>query len=217
MVKDTPDSVLEAAKKTAAALDMPWAELQPIYRELQSKDENGSSFLPKSAGRKIYTAVPEYIKALLIALGFSGSKVSAHDANYIAFGLAPGGREMPIADWPAAGVTTSMQDLFNRFLTDPDEALNLDCISFDPSEKRIAFRFLDGKVIEYLPASGGYWGEDDVIFRQNILAALRQDTRTAVTRVVEISGKALAQIARDVVWRSSPSPIRFGEAEETDD
>jgi len=208
-----PDSALEAAKKTAAALDMPWAEMQPIYRSLQV-DEHGSGFIPKSAGRKIWTADPNYVKALLIAIGFGGGKISSHTANYLSYGLAPGGGIMSMMDWPAAGITTSLQALFRRFLTDPNEALGLECVAFDPSEKSITFRFLDGKTIEYLPASGGLWREDDVIFRQNILAALRQDTKSRVTRVVEISGEALADIARNVVWGSSPSPIRIGDAEE---
>lgn len=216
MPQDYPDLVLEAAKKTAAALEMPWAEIQPFYRSLQSDDEGGCAFLPKSVGRKIFTAHPNYIMRLLVAVGFSGAKISSHDANYITFGLSPQGGVMPTTAWPAAGVAGPLEVLFAQALTDPDQAQSVDCIVFDPAEKRITFRFCNGKIINYLPASSGLWRDDDTIFRSNVLAALRLNTKSRVSHVVKISGEALAEIARSVNWRTSASPVRIGDPEEED-
>lgn len=210
-----PDSVLEAAKKTAIALGLPWSEVQPLYRSLQSETDGGA-FIPKSAGRKIFTAHPHYIMRLLVAIGFSGTKISSHDANHITYGLAPDGGVMPQTAWPAAGVAGPLEVLFASLLMDQEQAKNVDSVIFDPSEKRITFYFCNGNVINYLPASSGLWHDDDDLFRARILAALALNTKSRVSFTVKILGEALAEIASSVIWRTSPSPVRFGDPEEED-
>ncbi|WP_273699644.1 hypothetical protein [Paracoccus sphaerophysae] len=207
-----PDSVLDAAKKAADALGLPWADVQPLYRQMQAGDD---PWLPKSVGRKIFTAHPHYIARLLIALGFRSLTPDA--ANRIARGLAVEGRGMSLLDWPAANVTGCVEGAFARLLTSPEAAEAVAAVEFDPAEKRILIRYKNGHELRFAPTSVGMWPANGDPFREAILEALGSDTRSPFYSVGVITGAALAEISRSVSWRTGPSPIEMADDDTQDE
>lgn len=214
-----PDSVLEAARKTAAALGLNWSDLQPIYRDLQTNGEDGeASWLPKSQGRRIFTAHPHYVARLLIALGFRSPKMSPSVTNFIAWGLTPEGRDLYSSEWPTAGHEALVIQEFGRLLSDPDAADTLAAVRFDPAEKSITFSYSDGSEDRrFVPSSGGYWRGDQDLFRQRVRKLMDTETRDRMSTSVVIDGAALAEISRTVAWRLTGSPVRAGQSDEADD
>ena len=73
------DSMLTAAKKLADAAGLPWARVQKYYRALQEHVDIGPATegwlppddfagLPKSKGRTVWAAHPNFVARLLVAL-----------------------------------------------------------------------------------------------------------------------------------------------------
>ena len=198
-----PDSTLEAAKKMAAALHLAWSEVQPIYRELQMPDRDGTAWLPKSAGRKIWLATPNYLTRLLIAIGFKQGGVSSHMANYISHGLTPGGREFWMTERPVAGIPCPVEAYFETLLFSPSRLAEVKQAEFYPATKEIRILSKSGDQDIFEPASGGFWADGDVLFRQRVLDAIHMDTGARVSSVTVIAGDAFVEMASNINWRTN--------------
>ena len=205
------DSVIEAARKTALALDLPWSEVQPIYRALQAEDGAGGSWLPKSVGRTIFTAHPGYIARLLIALGFRAGGLAPSEANCLARGLTLEGRPMSITDWPAAGVVGPVEAILSRLLTTPEASETVEAVCFDAAAKTITIRHTDGHKLHLSPTDEGMWSPGWDMHRDAILAVLAQDTARPLSGIGVIDGSVFSKVARTVAWRTGPSPVRHGD------
>lgn len=213
------DSTLEAAKATAAALGLNWTALDPIYRELQRPDDQSTGWLPKSSGRTIFTAHPNYVTRLLIGYGFRSPGITPHVANLIAHGLTPDGRSLGMHEWPSSGSVSVVEGVFQRLLTDPDAADEIGQLWFNPAEKSLTITHRNGgPSLRLIPATDGFWTEGRDTFRDQVREALALETGGAkVGSVVVIDGSVLSEIARKVNWRKDMVPVRPAHPGEADE
>ncbi|WP_299821338.1 hypothetical protein [uncultured Jannaschia sp.] len=209
------DSLLDAAKKTATALGLGWSDLQQVYRSLQQEDADGTGWLPKSVGRKIWTAKPSFVAKLVTGYGFNSSAFTPHEGLYLLHGLTRNGGSMPIEDWPSAGVKPPAEKRLAQIVSDPDEAAKIAELRFDAGAKSITIKYVDGSEEVFAPMSDDPWDADDVVHRRRIIDVLRKETGPLST-VLRIQGSAIAEIAESVVWDFSGSPMRAGEVSEED-
>ncbi|CAA2101996.1 hypothetical protein MBUL_01461 [Methylobacterium bullatum] len=118
---------------------MQWSEVQPYYRALQ---ENGGaaneSWLPKSAGRNIWAAHPNFIARLMFAIAGANSLSDAHDAVEMANKMTPGGREKYLDEKDAAGILSPLERAFHVLLSDYEAAIGIQEVEFRLDRGEIA-------------------------------------------------------------------------------
>jgi hypothetical protein len=147
-----PDSLHAAAKVLATALDIPWTELQRTYRGLQEAPRGHDVWLPKSLGRNIYYADPNFITRLLVAHLCAPQDVEeARSTLQWMTVLTRGGRAYG-DDKPAANIKYPIEREFARYLTEPKEADKLVEVQIHPDNHLIIFSNAS-KSVKWLPAS----------------------------------------------------------------
>lgn len=147
-----PDSLLNAARRLAQVSGLAWSEVLPFYRALQ--DNGGPSndcWLPKSAGRNIWAAHPNFIARLMFALGGADSVSGAHEAVELARKMTPGGREKHLDEQDAAGVLAPLEREFFEVLTDFEAAMRLTEVEFRLDRGEIAIVRHSGTTIYSVP------------------------------------------------------------------
>ena len=200
-----PDSLLNAAKKMATAFEMPWPSMQKTYRALQEKDEFLTSWLPKSQGRQIWFAHPNFAVRLLLAVGFSGGKVNAHQANYLGYALTENGRKLHLNERPSLEGTEFLS-ILAAHLVDPAKAAAIHEIEFDSGNKTVSVRYCNEPDQVFQPSGSHEFGLDDDLFENGIAAAMDADTSSPINSKLSISGKAIQEIAATVNWRDQSNP-----------
>ncbi|WP_122519193.1 hypothetical protein [Pannonibacter phragmitetus] len=202
---NAPDSLLSAARKLADAIGRPWSAVQPYYKALQEPDlDQRTAWLPKSLGRSIWYAHPNYITRLLIALGGTTNPAEAHATLHWAQELTPGGRERYMTERPAADIPLLIELEFSKYLVDAEAASKLLSIEIHPDRKAIVFNQRDGKpTIFCLP------GGADEIEGGAALPFIGIQYRGV------IDGRVLVTLANTVKWRR-PSQPPYGSSREVD-
>jgi len=209
-----PHSLLAAARQTAEILGMPWADFFKYYRDLQIEptfDEKGNqtsphNWLPKSQGRNIWAAHPNYIARLLCAIGGTEQPGLARAAVDWTRDLTPNGRQMHITELPAANVPAPIEEVFFRYLVDPQAASELANVEFRPDELTVIFNLKSGQPIVYARHNKHGEGRSDPPQRYN-----------GISRRGVIDGLVFVFLARAVVWRrSDQSPLNKGEENDPD-
>lgn len=197
---DKPDTLLTAAKFLAMAAGKEWSDVQPYYRALQTPphiDAEGrlvNSWLPKSSGRAIWYAHPNFISRLLIALVGTTIPTGAVEAVEWTRALTENGRRMRLDEKPAANVVPPIEREFYRYLADPTAADDLVDVEFYPDRRQIVFNTkTEGRRVfrpsssydEYVAPSGGV----QRIFHRAV-----------------VDGEVFREIARGVKWRMTNNP-----------
>jgi hypothetical protein len=108
------DSVLTAARAFADASRKPWAEIQPYYRALQQDRVDGEAWIPKSVGRTIWFAHPNFITRLMIAFASTNDPARSDDVLKAAQYLACDAHNQP----------GSIEKALYPFLIDPNSDLH---------------------------------------------------------------------------------------------
>lgn len=183
----TPDSLLTASKKLAEVSGLPWAHVQKYYRALQGTDGLDNAWLPKSAGRNIWFAHPNYICRLIIALAASASPDEAIPSVDWVMKLAPlgsGARGLH----PAAGIPSPIESLLFAFLVDPAKAATLHHIEFIPESRMLAIRYVDG------------FGTDD-LWKLPDGGEVLQFPQTLIRSRGIVDGDLFVALAKSINWR----------------
>jgi len=195
-----PDSALTSAKKMADIAGLPWSEVQPIYRALQETDETLTAWLPKSQGRAVFLAHPNYIARLLIALGSFADAKSAHAVVTRAQELTLNGRKKYLSELPGVASRSPIEDIFARILTNPSEADKLQDIEFHPDTPRIIFRWKDET--------------ENVFICPNEMPVERA---RFITKRGLMRCEMFRLLSRSIEWRTGPCPVDFSIASEGED
>lgn len=156
-MKKHPQSLLAAAKEMAEILGIPWADFFKYYRDLQieptfhekGKQVSPHAWLPKSQGRNIWPAQPNFISRLLCAVAGTENPSAAREAVEWTRDLTPNGRAMYAAELPAAGMPAPIEEVFQRYLVDIAAAKELDYVEFRPDDRQIIFHKKDGSLETY--------------------------------------------------------------------
>ena len=201
----SPDTLLAAAQKLAQIAGLPWAHVQPVYRSLQQPGGSMETpWLPKSSGRAVWVAHPNYITRLLIALACGGGASQAHEAIEWAIHTTPGGRAFRLDEKPAANIIPPIEREFFGYLVDHAQAADLLNVEFRQDENRIVFNTKSkGEVIFARHFASGETAGDEA-----------QPFRGIFTRGV-IHGAVFVMIANTIAWRRhDDSPVDFNAPEE---
>lgn len=135
-----PDSLLAAARRLADATGLAWHEVQPFYRTLQEPGGSmNTPWLPKSVGRNIWAAHPNFLARLMFALAGAHSVADAHGAVETAHLMTPGGRQKYLDEKDAADVLSPLEREFYRYLTDYDAAATLEEVEFKLDRGEVVF------------------------------------------------------------------------------
>jgi hypothetical protein len=180
------DSLLTAAKKVADGAGLPWAALQPYYKNLQDGDGSpDSAWLPKSLGRNIWYAHQNYISRLLIGFAASSNPLDASASVKWTVNVTPNGRPYAYGEMEHAGRISAVEGELFKYLSDLQCAEDLVDIEVHADTQRI---FINTR-------SGG-----QVVFsRPNNEAA---PMNVGVYRRGVIKGAVFVHLAKSVVWRS---------------
>lgn len=200
------DSLLSAAKKTTLALGLEWKDVQGPYAELLDT-KNGDGLLPKSSGRQVWAANPNYISRLLIAIAWRGSLLTCKESVLITWALTPNGRNLSIDEYPSSGSLNLIEGEFREYLVNIEAAKSLEHVEFDLTRRSIKFVSKSSEEKIFLPADDITW-RDDEPFSASIEAALGKDTHARLQTRILISGVVFEEIASTVEWRiSDHSPL----------
>lgn len=195
------DSVLEAAKKTAEALRLPWPEVQKIYRSLQEDDPaTHSGWIPKSKGRTIWYAHPNFIGRIISAYSLSGGDFSYHNAVTLTHGLALEGRNFQFG-YPASGMVAPFEGQMASYLCNTQSASKLRRIEFSLSEKEVTFveegrrlRFIVKECPRVITGNA-------TLFEQAIHEVQNKPFSQRVSRTVVVDAAAIQELSETVNWR----------------
>ena len=205
MTSSTSDTLLVAAQKLAQIAGLPWAHVQPIYRALQQPGgEMNTPWLPKSSGRAVWMAHPNYITRLLIALACGGGAAQAHHSIEWAINTTPGGRAFRLDEKPAANIVPPIELEFFPYLVDHGPAADLVNVEFRQDENRIVFNTRSkGEIVFAQHFASGEGVTDEA-----------QPFRGIYSRGV-IHGAVFMMIANIIAWRrADEAPVDFNAPEE---
>lgn len=188
-----PDSLLKAARCLASIAGLPWSETLARYRALQEATQNDPvAWLPKSSGRNVWYAHPNFMTRLMVGLAAADHASGAREAVSWVFATTPNGREHDLTEKPAAGLPYPIEREFFKYLTDEAAAESLDRVEFQPDT---------GSVIFHL------YGFDPVIYSHPVAYRESAAEQTKLFRGIYsrgvIVGIVFVYIARTVVWRRS--------------
>ncbi|WP_138058677.1 hypothetical protein [Sulfitobacter geojensis] len=200
-----PDSLLDAVKKTATALDLPWPTVQKIYRNLQEQDDFGTFWLPKSQGRKIWFAHPNFVTSIILAVGFSQSRLTAHQSAYLGHILTPNGRPVEITERATPNYSIFIE-LMGDILTNPEKAGHVDKLTFSGGDKSVSIHFVTGETTNFALDGSFETSFGDDAFDSGILAAAGVETYSRTNFNVSIDGAAFVEIANTVTWKTAATP-----------
>ncbi|MGO4389455.1 hypothetical protein AB4Y85_18150 [Microvirga sp. 2YAF29] len=191
------DSLLSAAKQVAEFAGLSWSEVQPYYRDLQQEPAyspageqiSPSNWLPKSQGRNVWAAHPNYISRLLLALAGTSQPSEARAAVEWTRDLTPEGRALYITELPAAGVPAPIEAELFRYLVDPKTADDLIHIEVQRDTQRV--------IIVTKSAA------EPIVYRSagSDADVLPKLSRLIYTRGV-IDGEVFRKLASSVKWRA---------------
>jgi hypothetical protein len=183
-----PHSLYVAAKDfLAPAAGIPWAELQKTYRALQDAPRGKSPWLPKSVGRRVWCAHPNFIHRLLVAHVASNNSQSPGDTLDWMQSLTLRGKAFDLQHRPAANVPAPIATELNKYLVDAAEAQKLRTIEVHPADQSIIFNVGNRSFI-WLPASDA-----------------EKSPAPPVINNPEISGRVFLDIAKQVRWGFGPN------------
>lgn len=159
---NNPDSLLNAARKVAEITGRPWSAVQPYYKALQGADNDSrDAWLPKSLGRNIWYAHPNYITRLLLALAATTNPAEATATMCWAQELTPSGRKRHLTEEPAANVPIVIESVFFKYLVDAEAAAELLNVEVHPDSKTIIFNLKNGEPVIYRPCYKIGEGKDE--------------------------------------------------------
>lgn len=189
-----PHSLLDAVKLTASAAGIDWATAHRYYRDLQgaSRSEAEVYWLPKSLGRNIWHAHPNYLARFLVAIGMTEDPTLACAIVTAAFQFTPGGRERYMVE----PIEHPVEYCLAGLLSDPAAADAVERVEFDPVELRVDVRFRDGTVKTFAsPGSANETTLNAVIYRRGV-----------------VPGTVFSALSRTINWRVD-SPLKVPEGE----
>jgi hypothetical protein len=185
------DSLLTAAKKAAEGAGLPWAALQPYYKNLQEGDGSpDSAWLPKSLGRNIWYAHQNYISRLLIGFAASSNPLDACASVKWTVNITPNGRPFAYQETEHSDRLSAIEGELFKFLSDVETAENLLDIEVHADTQQIFINTKSGgRVVFRRPgeagaAGGGASRTEDGIYRRGV-----------------IKGAVFVHLAKTVVWR----------------
>lgn len=182
-MNDTPHSLLDAAKLTAHCAGLDWAIAHRYYRGLQGAGRSDAEvyWLPKSLGRNIWHAHPNYLARLLIAIGMTDEPELACAIVTFVAEFTPDGRER----WLAEQIENHVEHALAKLLYNPIEADSVDRVEFDPVELSVDVRYRDGRTSHFRrPGTKGHTELNATIYRRGI-----------------IPGAVFSGLSRSVHWR----------------
>lgn len=188
-----PHSLLDAVKLLADIAGMEWATAHRYYRDLQggARSGHGDGWLPKSQGRKIWHAQPNFLSRFLVAIGMTDDPTMAGAVVSDVALFTPGGRKRI----PIETVGNHVEQFLAAILRDPAAADAVERVEFDPVEKAVEVRYRDGSNNLFAtPGSAEKTCVNGVIYRRGV-----------------IPGSVFAALSRTINWRVD-SP--FAEASE---
>lgn len=143
------DSLLAAAKRVAEKSGLEWSYVQRFYRALQGAPNKGDGWLPRSLGRNIWAAHPNYVSRLLVALAAADDPSDSIAAVKWAQGLTPNGRDFYLTERPAANVICPFEYQMSAFLTDASKAGDLVSVEFQRDRDTAIFNLRDGQALVF--------------------------------------------------------------------
>ncbi len=195
-VSHTPHSLLDAVKLAAAAAGLEWATAHRYYRDLQgaSRSEAEVYWLPKSLGRNIWHASPNFLARYLAAIAMTDDPTMACAIVSFTWQFTPGGRERHDVE----PVEYPVEHFLAGLLYDPAAADAVERVDFDPMELRVIARFRDGTTKTFAtPLSVDEAPVIGVIYRIGI-----------------IPGAVFSGLSRSIDWRiDSPLKVPQGEVD----
>lgn len=208
------DSLLDAAKKISEALGVSWPEAQKVYKELQSA--GADSWLPKSQGRNIWLAHPNYAARLIAGLCFRGSNYSPVEGIFLTHSMTPAGRAMRGNEYYALHeAPVPFEAHMVAVLTESDAASDLIGIEFVPDRKEVAFHHSTGSTV-FLPTSRFQWAKASVLYEHGVEKAVSKPAKPGLAVRWFVSGEAIRDIQRAVNWFNGAFPMEHGSSRHAD-
>lgn len=196
-----PDSLLNAARKVAEIAGFPWATVQAYYKALQEPaGKDHLIWLPKSVGRNIWSAHPNFITRMLIALAATTNPAEASDAVRWAQELTPEGRKRYLTEEPAANIPVLIESAFFKYLVDEKAAAELANVEVHPDSKTIIFNMKTGQSVIYRPHYKIGEGRDEPA-----------KPFVGIQRRGIIDGLVFVFLSKSIKWRrSDQAPVETG-------
>ena len=176
-------SLLDAVKLAASAAGLEWATAHRYYRDLQggARSEAEDYWLPKSMGRNIWHAHPNYLSRFLVAIGMADDpNLACAVVSKVAL-FTPEGRDRYSVETTENHVERALATL----LGDPAAADAVERVEFDPVEMVVELRYRDGsRKLFAAPGSANQVALNGTIYRRGV-----------------IPGDVFATLSRTVNWR----------------
>jgi hypothetical protein len=191
----TPDTLLEAAKATAIATDLEWSFVQKFYQALQRSNDDTSAYLPRSKGRQLWVAHPNFISRLLVALAVVENPNGAVTAVDWSTSLDVDEVTSMHPLGVARGTISPLEAQMAMFLSNPKHADELDKVVFQKDCNKVVFCLTNGDKLSFSAESASN--------ANSHLTSLKIQRRGVV------SGETFQRLARMVHWRrASDKPTR---------
>lgn len=192
-VSHTPHSLLDAVKLAAAAAGLEWATAHRYYRDLQgaSRSEAEVYWLPKSMGRNIWHASPNFLARYLTAIAMTDDPTMACAIVSFTWQFTPGGRERHAVE----EIEYPVEKFLAGLLDNPVAANAVERVEFDPVELRVIARFRDGTAKTFATP----------------LSADEVQVTGLIYRIGIIPGAVFSSLSRSINWRiDSPLAVPKG-------
>lgn len=191
-----PHSLLDAAKVVAQLAGLEWSTAHRYYRDLQgaSRSEAEVYWLPKSMGRNIWHAHPNFLARFLTAIGMTEDPTLACAIVSTTWQFTPEGRER----YSCESIEYPVEHFLAGLLADPVLADAVERVEFDPVQLHVVARFRSGGTKTFAAAgSAGTTQVNGVIYRLGV-----------------IPGSVFSALARTINWRiDSPLKVPQGEVD----
>lgn len=198
-----PDSMLAAAKKLASAASLPWAHVQKYYRALQEHVEvgvakegwlppdelpNHFTGLPKSKGRAVWAAHPNFMARLLVALAAADTPAGARRAveTFIVATENGEGRQ-------------NVEEALSSALTKEDVGRDIESIEFYSDTARVSVNSKSRGPI-------WYWIEEEELQRDGATVPVNRQPALIRSRGV-IDGELINILRSEIAWRHDDWPL----------
>lgn len=184
-----PHSLLDAAKVVAQLAGLEWSTAHRYYRDLQgaSRSEAEVYWLPKSMGRNIWHAHPNFLARFLAAIGMTEDPTLACAIVSSTWQFTPEGRER----YSCEAIEYPVEHFLAGLLGDPVLADAVERVEFDPVQLHVVARFRSGETKTFAaPGSAGTTQVNGVIYRLGV-----------------IPGTVFSGLARTINWRID-SPLK---------
>lgn len=163
-----PHSLLDAVKITANAAGLEWATAHRYYRDLQGASRSDAEvyWLPKSQGRTIWHAHPNYLSRFLVAIGMTDDPTLACPIVSASLQFTPDARDR----YEVEAIEHPVEYCLSSLLADPIAADTVDRVEFDPMKLRIVVYFRNGDEKMFgSPATGEQSSRNVVMYRRGII------------------------------------------------